>query len=95
MLLEYMYRGSIAVKQHELADILRTASSLKIRGLTTAELPPLEEKEKVVVAPHGHHQVQQQRLAVATSNSAASSRSPADNSLGSEVQLEPQKMVPS
>lgn len=40
LLLEYMYRGSISVKQHELQEILRTASCLKIRGLTTAEAPP-------------------------------------------------------
>jgi len=39
LLLEYMYRGSISVKQHELQDILNTASCLKIRGLTTAETP--------------------------------------------------------
>ena len=39
LLLEYMYRGSISVKQHELQEILRTASCLKIRGLTTAEAP--------------------------------------------------------
>ncbi len=40
LLLEYMYRGSIAVKQFELEDILSAASVLKIRGLTTATLPP-------------------------------------------------------
>lgn len=40
LLLEYMYRGSISVKHHELQEILSTASSLKIRGLTTAEAPP-------------------------------------------------------
>lgn len=40
LLLEYMYRGSISVKHHELQEILNTASSLKIRGLTTAEAPP-------------------------------------------------------
>jgi len=39
LLLEYMYRGSISVKQHELKEILHTASCLKIRGLTTAEPP--------------------------------------------------------
>ena len=37
LLLEYMYQGRIAVKHSELAEILKTASSLKIRGLTTAE----------------------------------------------------------
>ena len=39
LLLEYMYRGSISVRQPDLTEILRTASSLKIRGLTTAEAP--------------------------------------------------------
>jgi len=39
LLLEYMYRGSIAVKQHELEEVLSAASALKIRGLTTATLP--------------------------------------------------------
>ena len=37
LLLEYMYQGRIAVKHNELAEVLKTASSLKIRGLTTAE----------------------------------------------------------
>ena len=38
LLLEYMYQGSIAVKHNELAEVLKTASSLKIRGLMTAEV---------------------------------------------------------
>ena len=48
LLLEYMYAGRIAVKHSELAEVLKTASSLKIRGLTTPveaegdrEVPPL------------------------------------------------------
>ena len=49
LLLEYMYQGRIAVKHNELAEVLKTASGLKIRGLTTsddtsdadAEVPPL------------------------------------------------------
>ena len=48
LLLEYMYAGRIAVKHTELAEVLKTASSLKIRGLTTPvepegdrEVPPL------------------------------------------------------
>eukprot|EP00090_Calanus_glacialis_P046959 TRINITY_DN9485_c0_g1_i1.p1 TRINITY_DN9485_c0_g1~~TRINITY_DN9485_c0_g1_i1.p1 ORF type:complete len:491 (-),score=100.33 TRINITY_DN9485_c0_g1_i1:529-2001(-) len=48
LLLEYMYQGCIAVKQHELAEILSTASSLKIRGLTTAEAPPLAEDQDLL-----------------------------------------------
>ena len=39
LLLEYMYRGSISVKQDCLSEILKTASTLHIRGLTTAEAP--------------------------------------------------------
>ena len=45
LLLEYMYQGCIAVKQHELAEVLSTASSLKIRGLTTAEAPSHEDDD--------------------------------------------------
>ena len=32
LLLEYMYRGCISVKQQELQDILKSASTLQIRG---------------------------------------------------------------
>ena len=32
LLLEYMYRGCISVKQEELQDILKSASTLQIRG---------------------------------------------------------------
>ena len=39
LLMEYMYRGSISVKQNDLTDILKTASSLQIHGLTQAEPP--------------------------------------------------------
>ena len=39
LLLEYMYKGSISVKQHELQEILKTACSLQIHGLTTDEAP--------------------------------------------------------
>ena len=38
LLLQYVYRGRIAVKHSELAEVLRTASSLRIRGLTTGGL---------------------------------------------------------
>jgi len=39
LLMEYMYKGSISVKQNDLTEILKTASSLQIHGLTTAEAP--------------------------------------------------------
>jgi len=45
LLLEYMYLGRIAVKQDELTEILSSASSLKIRGLTTADAPPAEDPD--------------------------------------------------
>ena len=35
LLMEYMYKGKISVKQSELESVLRTASSLQIHGLTT------------------------------------------------------------
>jgi len=41
LLLEYMYLGSISVRQCDLEEILRTAAALEIRGLTTAQVPPL------------------------------------------------------
>ena len=50
LLLEYMYLGSISVAQSDLAEILRTAYSLKIRGLTTAE-PPTEDLEDTFPPP--------------------------------------------
>lgn len=45
LLLEYMYRGSISVKQDCLSEILKTASTLHIRGLTTAEAPISESAD--------------------------------------------------
>ena len=37
LLLEYMYGGSISVNEHEIQDIIRSASYLQIRGLTQPE----------------------------------------------------------
>ena len=33
LLLDYMYKGSISVKQNQLSEILESASTLQIRGL--------------------------------------------------------------
>ena len=63
LLLEYMYQGRIAVKHHELADVLKTASGLKIRGLTTSdndnEVPPLvmdtDNNDNEAVIDKFHH----------------------------------------
>lgn len=53
LLLEYMYLGSISVRQADLEDILRTAGSLSIRGLTTAQVPPLLIDEPLTTAVVG------------------------------------------
>jgi len=39
LLIDYMYMGRIAVKQNELGEILKTASSLQIQGFATGEAP--------------------------------------------------------
>ena len=39
LLLEYMYKGTISVEQKELSEILKTASSLQIRGFSSPEPP--------------------------------------------------------
>ena len=45
LLMEYMYKGKISVKQSELESVLRTASSLQIHGLTTPTESPRSESE--------------------------------------------------
>ena len=77
LLLEYMYLGSISVAQSDLAEILRTASSLKIRGLTTAE-PPTEDLEDtpLIVDEHFPAAVDTfQHVETSSSHSAASGKS--------------------
>ena len=45
LLMEYMYKGKISVKQSELESVLRTASSLQIHGLTTPSESPRSDSE--------------------------------------------------
>lgn len=45
LLMEYMYKGKISVKQSELESVLRTASSLQIHGLTTPSESPRSESD--------------------------------------------------
>ena len=49
MLLEFMYSGRISVKQSELSEILATATSLKIRGLMTAEVPDYDDVPRPLI----------------------------------------------
>ena len=45
LLMEYMYKGKISVKQSELESVLRTASSLQIHGLTTPSDSPRSDSD--------------------------------------------------
>jgi len=45
LLMEYMYKGKISVKQSELESVLRTATSLQIHGLTTPTESPRSESD--------------------------------------------------
>ena len=45
LLMEYMYKGKISVKQSELESVLRTASSLQIHGLTTPSESPRSDSD--------------------------------------------------
>ena len=45
LLLEYMYRGTINVEHRQLSEILKTASSLQIRGFTSQEPPGLDKSD--------------------------------------------------
>jgi len=49
LLLEFMYSGRISVKQSELSEILATATSLKIRGLMTAEVPDYDDVPRPLI----------------------------------------------
>ena len=70
LLLEYMYQGSIAVKHNELAEVLKTASSLKIRGLTTAE--EVGESQQESAGPGLEREDKFHQLETASNTSAAS-----------------------
>lgn len=63
LLVDYMYKGNISVKGHDLKSILKTATSLKIRGLTTEESTKDCEKDKF------------QHIETGSSHSGKSSRS--------------------
>jgi len=81
LLLEYMYRGSISVRQPDLTEILRTASSLKIRGLTTAEAPSAvptdshDDDAPLIVDEHINTDSFQQDAETSSNHSAASAKS--------------------
>jgi len=48
LLLSYMYRGEVDVEDNELADFLKTASGLQIKGLSEQENQTKPEKEQSV-----------------------------------------------
>lgn len=52
LLLAYMYRGEVNVEEHQLAEFLKTASGLQVRGLTESQtrrgLAQPQPREKIV-----------------------------------------------
>jgi len=52
LLLSYMYRGEINVEENELMDLLATAKSLQIKGLTEAEDETKPEPNQSAVNPN-------------------------------------------
>ena len=51
LLLSYMYRGEVDVEDNELADFLKTASGLQIKGLSEQENQGKPEKVQSVEKP--------------------------------------------
>ena len=80
LLLEYCYQGRIAVRHAELAEVLRTASSLKIRGLTTDSPMESPESQLPPVPPLLPAPDSEQSLETASNHSAASGKSAARKS---------------
>eukprot|EP00092_Neocalanus_flemingeri_P002804 GFUD01003001.1.p1 GENE.GFUD01003001.1~~GFUD01003001.1.p1 ORF type:complete len:381 (-),score=90.03 GFUD01003001.1:115-1257(-) len=51
LLLSYMYRGEVDVEDNELAEFLKTASGLQIKGLSEQENPSKQQKEIIPEKP--------------------------------------------